>query len=130
MFTTIINMLPWTHLSPHTKQRLDCFCTAPYTLQWAAAFPLKIAPCHGGPGPPSTICFFGPTRVHNPNGIPISSTVSVGLMHGAALAMRHRLWSFICGLNGFWKGDEHPAYTPLRSMAPFTFTIQPSVAKH
>jgi len=26
------------------------------------------------------------------------------------------------GLNGLWKGDEHPAYTPLRSVAPFTFT--------
>jgi len=42
---------------------------------------------------------------------------------GVALVMRHRL----CGLStyelsGLRKGDEHPAYTPLRSMVPFTFT--------
>ena len=29
---------------------------------------------------------------------------------GVALAMRHRQSTY--GLNGLWKGDEHPAYAP------------------
>jgi len=29
----------------------------PYTLQWAAPFPLKIAPSHGGSGPPPNTWF-------------------------------------------------------------------------
>ena len=29
----------------------------------------------------------------------------------------------IYGFNGLWKGDEHHDYTPLRSMAPFTFYL-------
>jgi len=40
------------------------------------------------------------------------------------LAMHHGL----CGisthrLSSLRKGDEHPAYSPLRSMAPFTFSL-------
>jgi len=29
----------------------------------------------------------------------------------------------IYGVNGLRKGDEHPTYTPLRSMALFTFLV-------
>jgi len=47
----------------------------PYTLQWGAPFPLKIAPSHGGSGPPSNTWFLGPTRVLNPNGISIGVAV-------------------------------------------------------
>ena len=40
------------------------------------------------------------------------------------LAMSHRLQRFIqYGLNGLRKGDEHPAYTSVRSMALFTLAI-------
>jgi len=37
--------------------------------------------------------------------------------------MRHRLYGvYTCRLSGLRNGDEHPAYTPLRNMAPFTCT--------
>jgi len=52
---------------------------SPYTLQWAVPFFLKIASLLGGSGPPSNAWFFGPTRVHNPNGISIGSAVFAGL---------------------------------------------------
>ena len=50
----------------------------PYTLQWA---PLshKIAPSHGGAGPPSNTWFPGHTRVLNLNGISIGLAVFAGL---------------------------------------------------
>ena len=51
----------------------------PYTLQWDAPFPLKIAPSHRGSGPPSNTWFPGPTQVLNPNGISMGSAVLVGL---------------------------------------------------
>jgi len=44
----------------------------PYTLQWVPLFP-KIAPSHGGSGPPSNTWFLGPVWAHNPNGISIGS---------------------------------------------------------
>ena len=47
----------------------------PYTLQWDAHFPQKIAPPIRGSGPPSNTWFPGPTRVLNLNGISISSAV-------------------------------------------------------
>jgi len=47
---------------------------SPYTLQWALLSP-KIAPTHGGSGPPSNTWFPGPTWVLSPNGISISSAV-------------------------------------------------------
>jgi len=41
---------------------------------------------------------------------------------GVALAMRHRLQSFIhIRADGLRKGDEHPAYTPHRIWHSFTF---------
>jgi len=41
---------------------------------------------------------------------------------GITMVMHHELCSiFTYGLNGMEKGDEHPAYTPLRSKALFTF---------
>jgi len=51
----------------------------PYTLQWTAPFFFKIAPSHGGSGPPSNTWFLEPTQVHNTNGILISSAVFSGL---------------------------------------------------
>jgi len=40
--------------------------------------PLKIAPSHGGSGPPSNTWFLGPTRVLNTNSISIGAAVSQG----------------------------------------------------
>jgi len=46
----------------------------PYTLQWDASFPLKIAPSHGRIWtPPSNTWLPWPTWVLNPNGISIGS---------------------------------------------------------
>ena len=49
---------------------------SPYTLQWAAPFPLKIALSHGDV---DTHMVPGFTRVHNLNGISIGSAVLAGL---------------------------------------------------
>ena len=38
-----------------------------------------------------------------------------------APVMRHRQSWFICGLNGLWKGDEHPAYAPSEDGSPLPF---------
>jgi len=51
----------------------------PYTLQWDAPLPLKIAPSHSVFGPPSNTWFLVPTRVLNPNGISIGEDVFAGL---------------------------------------------------
>ena len=66
---------PSAHPSPQPKQQIDRLshfsqmtAECPYTLQWAPLSP-KIAPSHGGSGPPSNIWFPGPTQVLNPNGI-------------------------------------------------------------
>jgi len=50
------------------------------------------------------------------------SAVHLGLRSGVALAMHHRLCDIsICVLNGLRRGDEQPAYTTVKCMAPFTF---------
>jgi len=51
----------------------------PYTLQWDAPFPLKIALFHRGIWTPSNTWFLGAPRVLNPNGISIGAAVFVGL---------------------------------------------------
>jgi len=51
----------------------------PYTLQWDAASPIKIAPSHGGSGPPSNTWFLGPAEVLNPSGISMGAAVFAGL---------------------------------------------------
>jgi len=54
---------PTAHPSPQPKWHLDrfrCFCTNVRTLQRDAPFPLKIAPSHGGSGPPSNNSSMGP----------------------------------------------------------------------
>jgi len=51
----------------------------PYTLQWDAPSPLKIAPFRVGIWTPSNTWFPGPTRVHNRNSISIGSAVFAGL---------------------------------------------------
>jgi len=58
--------------------RAQMTAECPYTLQWGT-FALKIAPSHGGSGPPSNTWFIGPTRVLNPNGISIGTVVFAGL---------------------------------------------------
>jgi len=71
-------------LSPQPKRQIDRFSRfAQLTAKCRRAcqgmsFPLTIAPSHGDLGP-SNICFLGPTRVHNPNGISICSAVFAGL---------------------------------------------------
>jgi len=47
---------------------------SPYTLHWAALAP-KIAPSHGGYGPPFNRWFLLPVRAHDPNGLSIGSAV-------------------------------------------------------
>ena len=78
---TIELVLPSAHRSPQAKQQIDRFsrfCTAhgrkSLCFTMGAPFP-KIAPYHGGSGPPSNTWFPGPTRVLNPNGISIGSSV-------------------------------------------------------
>ena len=51
---------------------------SPYTLQWAAPFPIKIAPSCGQIWTQSNTWFLGATRVHIQNGIFIGSAVSAG----------------------------------------------------
>jgi len=48
---------------------------SPYTLQWAAHCPPKIAPSHRVSGPQSNTWSLRPTRVQNPNGISIDSAI-------------------------------------------------------
>jgi len=70
----------WANPSPQPKWHLDRFSyihIGAFTM--GRPFPLKIAPSHGGSGPPSNTWFLGPTRVHNPNGISIGSAVFAGL---------------------------------------------------
>jgi len=43
-------------------------------------FTLKIAPSHGGSGPPSNTWFLEPTRAHNTNGVSIGSAVFLHLV--------------------------------------------------
>jgi len=60
--------------------RFSCFCINVRILYNGTPFsPLKIAPSHGGSGPPSNTWFSGPTRVLNPNGISIGAAVFAGL---------------------------------------------------
>jgi len=78
-------IISWTHLSQQPKHlvRFSHFAQmtagCPYTLEWDAPFPLKIAPSHGGLEPPSNAWFPGSTQVLNPNGISIGSAVFAGL---------------------------------------------------
>ena len=76
-------MLPWTY--PESTYQTACRSVQPLfhssrqgvPIQRAVIFPLKIATSHG---PPCNIYFNEPTRVHNPNGISISSAACAGLM--------------------------------------------------
>jgi len=51
----------------------------PYTLQWFACFPLKIAPSHVVVWTTRNTWFIGPTRVRNPHGNLILSAIFAGL---------------------------------------------------
>ena len=51
----------------------------PYSLQWVATFPLKIAPSHGKIWTPVQYVVPWATGIHNPNGILIDSAVFAGL---------------------------------------------------
>jgi len=71
--TCFIGYLDWFgHFAQLTAE-------SPCTLQWAATFPLKIAPSHEGSGSLSNTRFLGLTRTHNPNEILIGSAVFAGL---------------------------------------------------
>ena len=82
-------MITWVHPSPQPKRHLERFgrfCTddhrvsqIPILYNGAPLSFLKIAPSHGGSGPPSNTWFLGPTRVPNPNGISIGAAVFAGL---------------------------------------------------
>ena len=50
------------------------------TLYNGQPFPPKLLLPMEGPGPPSKLWFLGPTLVHNPNGISISSAIFAQLM--------------------------------------------------
>ena len=75
-------MLPWAHPSPHAKLHLgqfSHFCT-PHCREFLCftmgrPFCPQIAPLHGASGPPCYTWFLGPTQVHRPNGISISSVI-------------------------------------------------------
>jgi len=60
-------MIPWAHPSPQPKPHLDQFpvfaqltAECPYTSQWDAPFPLKIAASHGDLDPHLTHDSLGP----------------------------------------------------------------------
>jgi len=53
--------------------------SSPYTLEWTAPFPLKIAPYHGDLDRSSNTWFLESTHVHSPNGSSIGSAVFPGL---------------------------------------------------
>ena len=78
---TIELVLPSAHPSSQPKRQIDRFSHfAQLTEACRRACPghvlsLITAPSHGGSGPPSNTCFFGSTRVHNPNDIAIGSAV-------------------------------------------------------
>ena len=61
--------------SPSIQPFLQLMADSAYTLQWAVPFPPQNCPFTSASGPPSNTCFFGPTRVHNPNGITIGSAI-------------------------------------------------------
>jgi len=75
-------MIPWASPNPQPKRHLHRYIrfrtgdSGEHTLQWD---PVKIAPSRGGSEPQSNTWFPGPTRVLNPNGISIASTVFAGL---------------------------------------------------
>jgi len=77
-------MTPMANRRPQPKQhRFSRFRTGDRRVSlyfiMGRPFPPKIAPSHGGSGPPSNTWFLGPTRVLNPNGISISAAVFTGL---------------------------------------------------
>jgi len=79
-------MIIWAYPSPQRKRHLDCLAAfeqmtakCPYTLQWFAHFPIKIAPSHEGSEPPSNTWFLGSTGVLNANGISVAPAVFAGL---------------------------------------------------
>jgi len=52
---------------------------SPYTLQWAAIFPLKIAHLRGRIWTPIEYIFLGTSQIHIPNGISVRLAVFAGL---------------------------------------------------
>ena len=83
IWTPILHVIPWAHPNPQPKRHLNQFshfaqmtAECPYTLQWNAPFPLKIALSRGGSGPTCNTWFPGPTRVLNPNSISIDDRFS------------------------------------------------------
>jgi len=80
-----ITFYHWNVLGPAFLQSLDSveeelliFLFQPIISHADNVFPFKIAPLHGGSGPPSNALFLGPTGVHIPKGISISSAIFAG----------------------------------------------------
>ena len=88
-------MVPWAHWSLHPKRHVDRFsrfCTSHRRMShWPPRFPppKKMSLSFGGSGPPSNTWYLWPTRIIKPNGISISSAVSVlvpnGMLYNALL---------------------------------------------
>jgi len=80
---TIEHVLPLAYPSPQPKRQIDRFshfCTAHGTV--LSGMPGHVLSPNNCPFPrgiwtASNICYLGPTRVHNPNGISIGSAVFV-----------------------------------------------------
>jgi len=72
---------PTQHLKWHLNQFsrfLQLTAECPYSLHWATNSPFQNCPFTLGTCTPSNTRFLGDTRVHNPNGILISSAVLQG----------------------------------------------------
>jgi len=70
----------------------------PYTLQWFAFFPLKIAPSHVDIWTWCNTWFNGPTRVLNPNGNLIVSAIFAGLTSVTHWQTDRPRYSVRCGI--------------------------------
>ena len=85
--STNLIVLLWAHPSPNPNVASQSVQPFLYSSQQNVAilynrphhFPPKIAPFHGGSGPPSNTLFLRPTRVLYPNNISIGSAVFAGL---------------------------------------------------
>jgi len=75
-FTTQVSLKNLSRVATVIDSAIFAQLTAEsYTSQWAAPPKLKIAPSHGGSGPPSDTWFPGPTPLNILNGISTSSAI-------------------------------------------------------
>jgi len=128
--TTCFLGLTWVHIPNSTSissvivAQLTAECH--YTLQWAAPFPLKIAPAHGICTPSNT-CFLGPTRVHNPNGIWIGSAVFTQFMVECLYTLQWAALSPLKIVPSQWDLDLHLIHDSLGPLKSSTQMASRSV---